>query len=209
MGVELDRKWARDEKSGRQAEERRHCCSHAKTWRRKCVGGGAAQLERRDLRQVKEGGRSKGFWRAAEGGDCVILSLVCPWTLADLQVVWLGILLQKLRKMEKSCLTKMFSKLTQQDFFCDLERERERTKEDTTLEAVDMATFLNSKLELRHCIWSHISIQERRVWKHCLAIQVNSKLLVVLCLKELKWNLKNTYPLTTRFSFSALSWKVF
>ncbi|CAB1454242.1 unnamed protein product [Pleuronectes platessa] len=32
MGVELDRKRARD-RSGRQVEERRHCCSRAKTWR--------------------------------------------------------------------------------------------------------------------------------------------------------------------------------
>lgn len=46
----------------------------------------------------------------------------------------------------------MSSKLTQQDVFCDLEREREKTKGDTTLEAVDMATFLNSKLDLRLCI---------------------------------------------------------
>ena len=50
------------------------------------------------------------------------------------------------------------SKLTRQDVFCDLERERERerergkTKADTTLEAVEMATFLNSKLEQRLCI---------------------------------------------------------
>lgn len=77
LGVELDRKRARDETSGRRAEERRHCCSQVMTWRRKCVVS-AAQLERRDLRQVKESGRSKGFWRVAEGGDCVILSLVCP-----------------------------------------------------------------------------------------------------------------------------------
>lgn len=39
----------------------------------------------------------------------------------------------------------MFSKLTQQDFFCDLERRSERTKEDTTLEAVDTATFFKLK----------------------------------------------------------------
>lgn len=30
MGVELDRKRARDDESGRLLEERRHCCSHAK-----------------------------------------------------------------------------------------------------------------------------------------------------------------------------------
>lgn len=42
-----------------------------------------------------------------------------------------------------------------------------------------MATFLNSKLELRLCIWSHLRIRERRVWKYCSAFQVNSKVLAV------------------------------
>lgn len=153
MGVELDRKRARDE-SGRLVEERRRCRSHAKTWRRrKAVVVGAAQLERRDLGQVKEGGRSERFWRGRGKGATVSSCPSCaPEPSWDLQAVWLGILLQKLRKMEKRCLTQMFSKLTQQDVFCDLERERENKKGDTTLEAVDMATFLNSKLELRLCI---------------------------------------------------------
>ncbi|TMS09581.1 Homer protein-like protein 3 [Larimichthys crocea] len=104
MGVELDRKRARDE-SGRLVEERRRCRSHAKTWRRrKAVVVGAAQLERRDLGQVKEGGRSERFWRGRGKGATVSSCPLCaPEPSWDLQAVWLGILLQKLRKMEKSC----------------------------------------------------------------------------------------------------------
>lgn len=102
MGVELDRTRARDERL--VEERRRHCCSHAKkTWRRRKLSlSGQRSKERRDLRRVEEGGRSERFWRGRRGGDCVILSLACPWTLGDLQAGWLGILLQKLRKMEKN-----------------------------------------------------------------------------------------------------------
>lgn len=91
-----------------------------------------------------EGPKDSGRARAATVSSC---PLCAPEPSGDLQAVWLGILLQKLRKMEKRCLSQMSSKLTQQDVFCDLEREKEReeTKGDTTLEAVDMATFFKLK----------------------------------------------------------------
>lgn len=163
MGVELDRMRARQERvegwwrrEGTAAHTRRRGEGEklSLSEQHSCWG------ETFDRSRRVEGPNNPGA--RGGGGGCVISSLVCPWTLGDLQAVWLGILLQKLRKMEKRCLTQMSSKLTQQDVFCDLEGERVKTKGDTTLEAVDMATFLNSKLELRLCIWSHLSIQERR-----------------------------------------------
>jgi len=131
----------------------------------------------------------------------------CPscafWTLWDLQALWLGTLLQKLRKTEKKCLTQMSSSLTCRMSSVSL-RVREKTKEDTALEAVDMAT-----IQLKGFNWGSasdpISIQERRVWTHCLAIQVNSKVLLRLRLEEVKGNEDYT---ATDHSFFFLSFEL-
>lgn len=152
MGVELDRKRAREE-SGRLVE-RRHCCSHAKTWRRRKLSSPEQRSWRGETlnrsRRV-EGPSDSGVGRGATVSSCPSRA---PEPSGIPRPVWLGILLQKLRKMEKKRVshTQKSSKLTQQDVLCDLERERGKTKGDTTLEAVDMATFLNSKLESRLCI---------------------------------------------------------
>lgn len=143
LGVELDRKRAREKRVG---ESWRREGTAAHMWRR-----GEGESCYRQSSAVEEArpstGRGGGWkvWKILERerGDCVILSLMWPRTLGDLQAVWLGILLQKLRKTEKRCLTHKSSKLTQQDVFCDLERERKQV--DTTLEAVDMATFFKLK----------------------------------------------------------------
>lgn len=72
-----------------------------------------------------EGPNDSGGARVATVSSCPLCAPEPSW---DLQAVWLGILLQKLRKMERRCLSQMSSKLTQQDVFCDLERERERER---------------------------------------------------------------------------------
>ena len=70
--------------------------------------------------------RREGPSDPGEGATVSSCPMCAPEPLWDLQAVWLEILLQKLRKMEKRCLTLMSSKLTRQDVFCDLEREKGR-----------------------------------------------------------------------------------
>lgn len=167
MGIELDRKRAREERVG--GWWRRE--GTAALTRRHGEGEKLSLTERRSQRgetfdrSRKVEGPNDSGWGKGQGVTVSSCPSCGPEPSWALQAVWLGILLQKLRKMEKRCLSQTSSKLTQQDIFCDLERNRgrEETKGDTTLEAVDMATFLNSKLELRLCIWSQLSIQERRV----------------------------------------------
>lgn len=73
MGVELDRKESKTGASGRLVEERRHCCSHVKTWqRRKLLSSeqhswrGETFNESRRVKDLRQfGGRGKV-------ADCII-----------------------------------------------------------------------------------------------------------------------------------------
>lgn len=67
MGVELDRKRAREKEWEAGGGAKALLLTREDMAKEKAVVDGAAQLERRDLRQVEEDGRSKGFWRG-EGG---------------------------------------------------------------------------------------------------------------------------------------------
>ncbi|KAM7379134.1 hypothetical protein PAMP_004706 [Pampus punctatissimus] len=63
MGVELDRRTAREKEWEAGGGAKALLLTREDMAKEKAVVDGATQLERRDLRQVKEGGGSKRFWR--------------------------------------------------------------------------------------------------------------------------------------------------
>lgn len=166
MGVELDRKRAREEESGRRE-------STAARVRRRGEGCRRRQeqrsYERRDLGQVEAGGRSEWFWSREKGETVSSCPPGAPKTCGiSRRCGWESCSKSWERWRRRWCLTEVLqANSTGRPLWLggrerERKREGEKTKGDTTLEAVDMATFLNSKLESRLCIWSHLSIQERR-----------------------------------------------
>lgn len=177
MGVELDRKRARDEGAGGWWRRRRHCSSHAKTWRRrKCC-----RCRRSTVREARpstgprraEGPKDFGGLRKRVTVSSCPLCAPEPWRISRQECGWESCSKsweRWRRGVSQKCPPSQRNRTSSVTW-----SERGRTKEDTTLEAVDGATFyLSSKLELRLCIWSHIGMPQRGVWTHCLAVQVNS-----------------------------------
>lgn len=70
VGVELDRKRARRREWGAGGGAKALLLTREGVAKEKAVVLGAAQLERRDLRRVKEGERSERFWRGERGRLC-------------------------------------------------------------------------------------------------------------------------------------------
>lgn len=127
MGVELDRKRARDVRTGswwrregtaaltrRHGEGEKPSLSEQRSWR--CETFGA----------VSEGGRSEWFWRLGEGGwQChLVPSVPLNPTGISRRYGWESC--SKSWERWRRGVSQMSSKLTQQDVFCDLERENRR-----------------------------------------------------------------------------------
>lgn len=126
---EWEKSWTRGEQEAKEGGEREGTAAH----RQRCGEGknavavGAARWKRPDLQQVEEGGHSEGsLERWLQRGDRVILSPAVPLKApggSPGSVV--GNLAPKAERDGGDVShEKMSSKLTQQDFFCDLERDR-------------------------------------------------------------------------------------
>lgn len=123
------RRAGREASKAKEGGEREGTAAH----RRRCGEGknavavGAARWKRPDLQQVAEGGHSEGsLERWLQRGDYVILSPAVPLKAPGVSP---GSVVGNLApKAERDggdmSHEKMSSKLTQQDFFCDLERDR-------------------------------------------------------------------------------------